>query len=301
MAKSTEHELKQVTTQPECFVIMPIADSDGYDKGHFSKVYEDIFKPACEISNFKAIRADEVKQTNLIHLDILQKLIDSPMAICDLSSRNPNVLFELGLRQAFDKPTVLVQENGTPKIFDIAPLRYTEYRRELRYRDVLEDQKLIAQAITATRESTSNGDGVNSIVSILSLAKPATLKEVAEGDSSGLLQLVRAEMSEMRSDFRKAMFMFESVNNRSFMGGGSPVVHTNRRINDARASLREAEMMMEQGAPLEIIINLISRSQKIISRIVDGDVSEQHRDEARHLYMLADNLERAATSRQEKI
>ena len=41
------------------------------------------------------------------------------------------------LRQAFDKPTVLVQEVGTEKIFDIAPLRYTEYRRELKYREVL--------------------------------------------------------------------------------------------------------------------------------------------------------------------
>jgi hypothetical protein len=280
---------------------MPIADSDGYDKGHFSKVYEDIFKPACEISNFKAIRADEVKQTNLIHLDILQKLIDSPMAIGDLCSRNPNVLFELGLRQAFDKPTVLVQENGTPKIFDIAPLRYTEYRRELRYRDVLEDQKSIAQAIASTRESTAKGDGVNSIVSILSLAKPATLKEVAEGDSSGLLQLVRAEMSEMRSDFRKAMFMFESVNNRVSSGDGNSNINFRRRISEARASLQEAEVMMENGAPLEFIVNLTSRTQKTLSRILDEGLPEEHRAEARHLFMMADGLERAAVSRQEKI
>lgn len=300
MAKQPEHEQKQVAAQPECFVIMPIGDSDGYDKGHFSKVYEDIFKPACEKSNFKPVRADEVKQTNLIHLDILQKLIDSPMAICDLSSRNPNVLFELGLRQAFDKPTVLVQENGTPKIFDIAPLRYTEYRRELRYRDVLEDQESIAQAIVATRDSTAKGDGVNSIVSILSLAKPATLKEVAEGDSSGLLQLVRAEMSEMRSDFRKAMFMFETVNNRPFVGVGSSATNFKRRISEARNSLREAEIMMENGAPLEIIVDLTSRSQKALSRIADADVPEEHRAEARHLFMMADNLERAAVSRQEK-
>ena len=301
MAKQPEHEQKLVAAQPECFVIMPIADPDGYDKGHFSKVYEDIFKPACEKSDFKPIRADEVKQTNLIHLDILQKLVDSPMAICDLSSRNPNVLFELGLRQAFDKPTVLVQENGTPKIFDIAPLRYTEYRRELRYRDVLEDQASIAQAIVATKESTAKGDGVNSIVSILSLAKPATLKEVAEGDSSGLLQLVRAEMSEMRSDFRKAMFMFESVNNRSFIGSGGSPINFSRRIREARDSLREAEVLMDKGAPLELIVNLTSRSQKALSRIVDEDLSEEHRAEARHLFMMADTLERAAISKQEKI
>ena len=103
-------------------------------------MYEDLFKVACNKSGFKAVRADEVKQTYLIHLDIFQKLIESPMAICDLSNRNPNVLFELGLRQAFDKPTVLVQQCETPKIFDISPLRYTEYRKELKYREVLEDQ-----------------------------------------------------------------------------------------------------------------------------------------------------------------
>src|SRR6218665_3000468 len=268
MVKLQEHNPTPVSApEPECFVIMPIADADGYEKGHFSKVYEDIFSPACSSAGFKAIRADQVKQTNLIHLDILQKLIDSPMAICDLSSRNPNVLFELGLRQAFDKPTVLVQEAGTPKIFDIAPLRYTEYRKELRYREVLEDQQFIAKAIAATNESTAKGEGVNSIVRILSLAKPATLKEVADGDSSGLLQLVRAEMSEMRSDFRRAMLMFESANNRIAVGGGP--INFRRRIDEAREGLREAETLLEKGAPAELVVSATSNIQKKLARILD--------------------------------
>jgi hypothetical protein len=84
MSKNIEKKAEEPQSPPECFVIMPIADPDGYDKGHFTKVYEDIFKPACEVSGYRPVRADEVKQTNLIHLDILQKLIESPMAICDL-------------------------------------------------------------------------------------------------------------------------------------------------------------------------------------------------------------------------
>ena len=59
-----------------CFVIMPIADCDGYEKGHFAHVYDDIIKPAIDKTEFTAIRADEVKETNFIHLDILKKLID---------------------------------------------------------------------------------------------------------------------------------------------------------------------------------------------------------------------------------
>ena len=30
----------------ECFVIMPISDAEGYDKGHFTRVYEHLVKPA---------------------------------------------------------------------------------------------------------------------------------------------------------------------------------------------------------------------------------------------------------------
>ena len=121
----------------ECFVVMPISEVDGYNKGHFLHVYEDIIKPAVALTEFTAIRADEVKETNFIHLDMLKKLIDAPIAICDLSTRNPNVLFELGIRQAFDKPVVLIQEKGTPKIFDIGPLRYLEYSKDMKYHEVL--------------------------------------------------------------------------------------------------------------------------------------------------------------------
>lgn len=279
--------------QNDCFVIMPIADPDGYEKGHFTKVYEDIFKPACYKAGFSSVRADEVKQTNLIHLDILQKLIDSPMAICDLSSRNPNVLFELGLRQAFDKPTVLVQEVGTPKIFDIVPLRYTEYRRELRYREVLEDQSMIMEAIQATREATDQGEGVNSIVRILSLSKPAALKDITGSDSNGLLQLVRAEMSEMRSDFRRAMFMMEREKERIiFDADGAP----SRTIREIRSLIREADVLYSRNAPRDIIMNIISRAQKLILAVIDSGTSIEHLNEANKMLAMCEGLEKKLIS-----
>jgi hypothetical protein len=272
-----------------CFVIMPIADSDGYDKGHFTKVYEDILKPACREAGFDPVRADEVKQTNLIHLDILQKLIESPMAICDLSSRNPNVLFELGLRQAFDKPTVLVQDVGTPKIFDIAPLRYTEYRRELRYREVLEDQVAICTALRATLAASLSGEGVNSIVKILSLSQPATLKEPAGSESTGLLQLVRAEMSEMRSDFQRAMLSLER-NSREYVGRGRPQSVT--RLTEAGELIAQAELLIEKGAPAEMIVSQLNHAQKLAARYIEQDAPNSIRHEARELFSRAEHLER---------
>jgi hypothetical protein len=191
------------TTPSDCFVVMPISDPEGYDQGHFQHVFDDILTPACVAAGYKPVRADQVRETNLIHLDVLQRLLDSPMVLCDLSSRNPNVLFELGLRQAFDRPVVLVQETGTPKIFDIAPLRLTEYRRARIYHEVIEDQHKVTSALEATRRAYETGAGVNSIVRILSLTKPAALPEVDQASRDPALQLIRAELSELRNEIRR--------------------------------------------------------------------------------------------------
>lgn len=169
MNAKKSQETAQPVEQPvnnDCFIIMPIADHPDYKQGHFKRVYEDIFAPACRAAGYKPVRADDTKQANLIQLDILQKLLESPMAICDLSTRNPNVLFELGLRQAFDKPTILVQEEGTPKIFDINIFRYVEYRNGLDYRDVLADQRTIQEVLEETKQAVIDGKSVNSIIKL---------------------------------------------------------------------------------------------------------------------------------------
>ncbi|EJL6325861.1 TPA: hypothetical protein ACGGS6_003625 [Vibrio cholerae] len=185
--------------EKECFIIMPIADADGYPKGHFSHVYQNIIKPSCSLAGYKAVRADEVKQTNLIHLDILRKLIDAPLAICDLSSRNPNVLFELGIRQAFDKPVVLIQEKDTPKIFDIAPLRYLEYSQDMKYHDVLNIQERLKEAIEATAAAENDKTNVNSIVKLLALNSPALIPDLENGGKDSLaIEVMHAELRNMR-------------------------------------------------------------------------------------------------------
>lgn len=182
-----------------CFVLMPIADCDGYEKGHFAHVYDDIIKPAIDRTEYTAIRADEVKETNFIHLDILKKLIDAPIAVCDLSTRNPNVLFELGIRQAFDKPVVLIQEKGTPKIFDIAPLRYLEYSKEMKYHEVLESQKKLQEAIEATKAAEGDSGNINSIVKLMALSSPAIIPNLDNSNKEVLaLDVMRSQMNDLK-------------------------------------------------------------------------------------------------------
>lgn len=190
----------------DCFVLMPISDVEGYAKGHFLHVYEDIIKPAVDMTEFKPTRADEVKETNFIHLDMLKKLIEAPIAICDLSTRNPNVLFELGIRQAFDKPVVLIQEKGTPKIFDIGPLRYLEYSKEMKYHEVLKTQNELKESIEATKAAEGEHGNINSIVRLMALSSPATIPNIEGNNKEALaLDVIQTQMNDMRKMMEMSM------------------------------------------------------------------------------------------------
>ncbi|MFS8184215.1 hypothetical protein ACMG4P_22060 [Pseudovibrio denitrificans] len=203
MAKKTDNELAE-SSKPkakECFAIMPISDVEGYETGHFKRVYEDLITPACIGAGFTPRIASDVKETNLIQLDILKRLLDAPMAICDISTHNPNVLFELGIRQAFDKPTVIIQEKGTKGIFDISSIRYTEYDKRMGYRDVLDGQKAITEALQAT--ANPEGGSVNSIVNLLALAGPAEIPQLdGQQRANAEIDLLRADVQDMKSMLR---------------------------------------------------------------------------------------------------
>lgn len=150
---------------------MPISDQDGYDKGHFNRVYEHLIKPACMKAGFKPIRADEEVKTNYIVVDIIRKILDSEMVLCDLSAKNPNVLYELGLRQAFNRKVVLIKDKKTNRIFDIQGLRTIDYDENLRIDEVNKSIDQLSKTLVETHQSEGE---INSLIQLLSL-KPAEL------------------------------------------------------------------------------------------------------------------------------
>ncbi|ELP5042920.1 hypothetical protein ACP3PD_18605 [Enterobacter ludwigii] len=155
-----------------CFVIMPFSGTSEYEPGHFDRVYEYLIKPACELANFEPIRGDDSKSSNMIMLDVLRNIIDCDMAICDLSSINANVFYELGLRQAFDKKTILIRDGRHEVPFDLLGFRYVPYNPSLRVDTVRSEIKDIAAMLLDTHNESKLD--ANSIVSILKM-KPATI------------------------------------------------------------------------------------------------------------------------------
>ena len=192
--KNTTDKLKD--EQEKCFVIMPISDQGDYPKGHFTKVYDQIFKPAIEAAGYEAYRVDEDKISNPIINKIFDAVQNCPMALCDLSNRNPNVLYELGLRQAYDKPVVLVQDEKTQRIFDVSGINTVQYSSERLYENVMEARIKITEAIISTREGKEN-----SIVKIVR-AETASMNvgEISKEDRMEvMLNSIMSEVKETRN------------------------------------------------------------------------------------------------------
>lgn len=192
--KNTTDKLKD--EQEKCFVIMPISDQGDYPKGHFTKVYDQIFKPAIEAAGYEAYRVDEDKISNPIINKIFDAVQNCPMALCDLSNRNPNVLYELGLRQAYDKPVVLVQDEKTQRIFDVSGINTVQYSSERLYENVMEARIKITEAIISTREGKEN-----SIVKIVR-AETASMNvgEISKEDRMEvMLNSIMSEVKEIRN------------------------------------------------------------------------------------------------------
>ena len=189
----------------DCFIIMPFSDQPGYEPGHFTHVYEDIIEPACKKASVKCYRGDTTNEPNIIHIDIVKNLIAAPLCICDMSSRNPNVMFELGLRQAFRLPTVLIADDITPQIFDVSPIRCMGYNHELKYRDVRNDQERLSKVIIETIKARKPIP--NSILDMMGVDS-AILPKISN-DKSGIvkvLQLIQSRIDVIDRRFNR-MFM----------------------------------------------------------------------------------------------
>lgn len=189
----------------KCFVIMPISDQGDYPKGHFQKVYEQIFVPAIEEAGYDAFRVDEDNMCTQIVEKIFKAIQECPMALCDLSNRNPNVLYELGIRQAYDKPVVLVQDDKTERIFDISGINTISYNSSRLYEEVLDARGKITEAILTMKEGRHT-----SIIKVLKAqAASADSEDIPRDDRieillSGLVKDVK-DVNDLKNQNRHSM------------------------------------------------------------------------------------------------
>lgn len=183
-----------------CGIVMPISGIDGCSEKHWADVLR-IVSDGIEDAGFVPNLVSASDDIGVIQKRIVQNLYENPVVVCDVSAKNPNVMFELGLRLAFDKPTIIIKDDKTDYSFDTSPIEHLTYRRDLRFGDVVEFKAQLASKIEATYAKSTSDKDYTSFLGHFGKFKVAKLEsEEISGDRFIIEQLseIRSEISAMR-------------------------------------------------------------------------------------------------------
>lgn len=105
--------------QKLCFVISPIGSPDS-DVRKYSDVFlEFIVGYSLGPLGYEIIRSDKIPEPGSINIQIIHRLICAEVVVADLTSNNPNVMYELAIRHASQKPAILMAREDEKLPFDI--------------------------------------------------------------------------------------------------------------------------------------------------------------------------------------
>jgi tetratricopeptide (TPR) repeat protein len=87
----------------------------------FDLIYNNVIKPAVTDAGLVSLRADELLTGALIHKAVFSAILTSDVMIADLTTSNPNVMYELGLRHAAQRSvTILLMGSGSRIPYDLS-------------------------------------------------------------------------------------------------------------------------------------------------------------------------------------
>lgn len=178
----------------KCGLVMPISAIDTYTEKHWDNI-RDIIKESLQGLNFEVSLVSDSNDSGVIQSRIVQNLFDSDIVICDVSAKNPNVMFELGMRLAFDKPVIIIKDNATSFSFDISVIEHIEYPSDLHYNSILIFKEKLKNKVIGTVQAANNPD-YTTFLKHFSITKVAKI-ETKEMDSS---EFLFKAISDIRSD-----------------------------------------------------------------------------------------------------
>lgn len=120
------------TIEKFCFVAMGFGKKTDFETQRvfdLDQTYEEIIKPAVEAAGLRCIRADAIGHSGIIDVKMYEMLLRADLVVADISTANPNAIYELGVRHAL-RPfsTILIKEDSGRFHFDLNHLATLTYR-----------------------------------------------------------------------------------------------------------------------------------------------------------------------------
>ena len=105
-----------------CFIVMPFGPEELTD------VYDYFVKPTIETNcGLRCERGDDVFGSNVIMDDIRRSIERARIVVADLTGRNPNVFYEVGIAHTLNKEVLLLSQSMSDVPFDLRHRRVLVY------------------------------------------------------------------------------------------------------------------------------------------------------------------------------
>ena len=190
-----------------CFIIMPITTPERllstYRDGseHFKHVLECLFIPAIEKAGFIP-QPPTAQGSDLIHAEIIKRLESAEIVLCDMSTLNPNVFFEFGIRTSLNKPVCVVKDELTNQVpFDTGIQFYQEYNSTIEPWNLKNEIEIVAKHITTSVERSKGENTIWKYLGFKSEAVPS--KDAIDTDSK--LEYITYQLDSLRSQVESGL------------------------------------------------------------------------------------------------
>lgn len=227
-----QNEVTEVGTQQiTCGLIMPIAANEVGSEEHWLQVRK-IISDALIDTGFKIKMVSDSDEVNVIHQNIVANIYTNEIIICDVSSRNPNVMFELGMRLTFDKPVVIIKDRDTPFSFDVGNIQHLEYPRSLNYVEIQHFQKGLKEKVISTMEA-SKAEGYSPFLSNYKITQVSKVETKVVGREDYIISAINDLKSSLnRVNFNVATPIEKSKFEEAFLNEGGMSVTRRAMIED---------------------------------------------------------------------
>jgi hypothetical protein len=165
-------------SKKKCYVIMPFSQSspehtEEYWNNHFNNFLKPLIESAAPLEAYRSypLRSDIVEQ-------IVKDLITAPIVVADLTDANPNVYWELGVRQSFTYGTITIAQQGTELPSDIGP-KGTLYYVSKQSTGYTENVDFVTHFTEALKDCLSNPESPDSVV-LRTITGRATLYQIVK-------------------------------------------------------------------------------------------------------------------------